>query len=260
MAASTHRIRSNDKRHDNLKAHFDDAVDAHPYDSTLYDCYINFLTPRWGGSRDAMKELAKNTQVLWEHNPHIADIAWRVWEDDGDFYLTSGQFADAISLYSKALAVGENSRILASLGQVYVTLNDYEKALPYFERALVVNPFLREAYQAKANLTLAMSIKSIASGNVDAGIAIGESAPEYYRWQPMLPAIIGKAYQLKGDLPLAADYYEKSTQYDPSNFGVWQNLTEIHLNLGNIAKALNACSEAVKLNASYECQSKFSSI
>ena len=25
-------------------------------------------------------------------------------------------------------------------------------------------------------------------------------------------AIIGKAYQLKGDLPLAADYYEKSTQ------------------------------------------------
>lgn len=59
-----------------------------------------------------MKELAKNTQVLWEHNPHIADIAWRVWEDDGDFYLTSGQFADAISLYSKALAVGKTAEFL----------------------------------------------------------------------------------------------------------------------------------------------------
>ena len=105
-------------------------------------------------------------------------------------------------------------------------------------RAIELNPSLPEAYDVLADLTTMR-------GNLDEGIKAIEAA---YRLDPIVPRVIGRLgrfYFYQGRMNDALRHWEKTAQLAPADTA--RNMTEYYLYKGDVEKAKEFYSKAVKL-------------
>ena len=134
--------------------------------------------------------------------------------DGGTALMAQGKFADAASMYEKAipLAKGNNLTVLYSqTAQAYEKAHQYDKAIDYFQKAITADP-------TNANLLNSL----------------------------------GNTYAEMGKLPEAEQEFQKSAQLDPAHAAMaYYNLGAVLTNSGKMDEAAAAFKKATDIDPQY---------
>lgn len=155
------------------------------------------LTPRWGGSYEAMAAFIKETEPFYERNPRLRFLAgypdWdrATWEPtlragDGEKIDLDANLDISIGYYKKALAFGEVNRFLNPLAKAYLQKKQYGDASPIIEKLLRDDPNESSTLFLRAELHSGLGRIEEALRDLEAGERIaylkksfhGETAPE----------------------------------------------------------------------------------
>jgi TolB-like protein/Tfp pilus assembly protein PilF len=139
----------------------------------------------------------------------------------------------------KALALDpELAEAMTALALIHFLGDDILACENEARRAIELNPSLAEAHRLLSNVA---SFK----GENDEGIRLLETA---YRLDPVRPRYVerlGSLYLYMGRENEALQFWERTSKLAPA--GTYRNMTEYHLNRGDIAKATELHSMAEKL-------------
>ena len=118
----------------------DQALVIQPYSFLAREAHMLNLRPRWGGSYEAMEQLAREADSLSDRNPRLRALhGFAAW-DAGDVAERKNDTAGALQLYDRALTFGDFWRFRLERGQLYYQLDRHADALVDLERALIQRP------------------------------------------------------------------------------------------------------------------------
>jgi tetratricopeptide (TPR) repeat protein len=152
-------------------------------------------------------------------------------------YLKEGKniqdLEDARNHYEKALDIDPQqfrNVDYVTMGEIYIHLLDYQKALDCFEEAKKIPPELSRTYNGIGNI-------HYSQGNTDQAIDNYKKAfelePTYYIYAEN----IGGAYVMKKDFSQAAVYYEKAHKLNPKDNVTLEKLGEAYFLNGKYDQA-----------------------
>ncbi|PYP34051.1 MAG: hypothetical protein DMD49_01490 [Gemmatimonadetes bacterium] len=113
----------------------DRALQVWPLSVQLRLVYMHELEPRWGGSYDAMTELAIQAESLAERNPELLVLwGYASWErgrtarEDGDTVGSVAWFDEAVTHGTDPLFLADRGESLAELGRLEAAAADFDRA------------------------------------------------------------------------------------------------------------------------------------
>jgi tetratricopeptide (TPR) repeat protein len=107
--------------------------------------YLDGLTPRWGGSHEAMERYAAEVRVLAKDNPRLAALAGFVDWDRCRTAREAKDFETATRACDAAVRAGDEVRFYIEQSRLYDFDEEPEKVLAAVDRALRLEPQHREA-------------------------------------------------------------------------------------------------------------------
>lgn len=110
------------------------AIDA--VDERFYLDWMATCEPRWGGSLDAMAEVAREADRHSNANPLLKLLAEKQHAYLGVMEMQHDNYAAALAYFEQAFAFGPSPFDLASAGEAAGKLGQHEKAIWYYSEAL----------------------------------------------------------------------------------------------------------------------------
>jgi tetratricopeptide (TPR) repeat protein len=102
---------------------------------------MNALTPRWGGSYEAMAAFAAEAQKYAAQNPRLVSLIGYADLDKADLASSAGDYRAVVRLCNQALAEGGDfAKAYKARGWGYYWLHCYDDALEDFNRANRLHP------------------------------------------------------------------------------------------------------------------------
>lgn len=83
-----------------------DALSIVPGSFAVREQIMYALRPRWGGTRQAMQQLADSSQYYAQQNPAMQFLTGWVTLDEGDDFADTGKWSEAIDKYTQAIQTG----------------------------------------------------------------------------------------------------------------------------------------------------------
>lgn len=121
---------------DKIADSFDQAIRQSPHSYYLRNTLINFLEPKWGGTLSDVDWLVEEAQPHAARNPRIALLRARRIGIDADRFLSRKWHGNALDRYRESIAVGPDSDILITAGNVAYREKHYGQAMMYWTQAL----------------------------------------------------------------------------------------------------------------------------
>ena len=122
----------------------------------LSDENLNSDANLWAEKAFAYCQLSKyvNSTACIEEALKIDSFHPRALLCQGHVFFVHKNYEKAILSYEKGLSIESNYKknLFFALGNIYVRLKDLIKALDYYQKALVIDPNLIEAYLAIGNI------------------------------------------------------------------------------------------------------------
>lgn len=113
-----------------------EALKYNPYGFHVRDTYLYSLTPRWGGSYQAMEEFCEEAEKYSAFNPELKSLRSRISADKARVFRYERNYEEALQYFTKALEYRDIADYYAERGDCYYAelanndaLNDYNKAL-----------------------------------------------------------------------------------------------------------------------------------
>jgi len=126
-------------------------------------------------------------------------------------------------------------------GMTYYWLDDYESAIPFFQSAVISNPFFSKAY--------------FCLGYCNSKIGKYADAIEYYKsaiyleYEPDISYYnMGIAYGELGEYEKAIESYKEAIRLNPNDASAYNNMGIAYDDLGEYEKAIESYKEAIRLN------------
>ncbi len=169
---------------------------------------------------------------------------WGVYFTFADYHLGRAEYGRAQSVLNEILDLEPRAVIAAEvhnyMGYVYHLEGDYSKAMPCFQKALDLNPYL--------------AVSWLNIGNVHFHLKRHEEAVKAYqralKADPQLASAftqIGLCYLEMGQLDLARRPLETALVIDPSEYFAHLGLSEFHRRTRNPVAALDEARQAFRL-------------
>jgi tetratricopeptide (TPR) repeat protein len=183
----------------------------------------------------------KDSVTLWLHSIEATgpnDVACSTL---GGAYAKKEDWLSALAYYSKALEYGRFlDEILVNRGYCFVKLNEVDKALEDFEKALSANP---NSFGAHINMALIYKDREELENSRLHFLAASQL-------RPTLPAPyleVGMAYFKQGKFALAQEQFLELLRIDPqAKLAIF--FSEIYLRLGRSQDAVGAAEQARREN------------
>lgn len=202
------------------------------------------------------------SQVEDAAEPHIAAAAEAAYQR-GELAENDIRYSDASLYYVRATQLFPDSPVyLNAAGGVYKTLGDYDHAIGYYERALVIS--LKAVGEERASVALYRNNLGSAwkaKGDYDQAIsyyqqALGTSLETYGKDNAAVTACrnnLGSAWQAKGEYDQAINYYQQALTSNLKTFGEehpWvasgrNNLGSVWYDKGDYDQAIDFFSQAL---------------
>lgn len=209
------------------------------------------LTPRWGGSYDAMARLARESAPYAGKNARLKTLPGFVSWDKAKMAMFAGEYGKSIPLFEKALSFGENWNFVYDLSECYRLAKMYDRALEMANRAIALEPLSSDAYGlrskiffAQGNLIQAMeSLKSMERTERTGR----EEASEIREWEGS--RLVNEGHWLfRKDMVGAIQKYTLAIWFDPKNADAycWRGICNDRT--GKPETALADLRKAVALN------------
>jgi tetratricopeptide (TPR) repeat protein len=222
----------------------------------------------------------KTDRSLWSDAIEKAPDSFRAYHNLGKYYHDNGYTQKAVSAYKKALMSpvvhrkNEMAVTYYNLGKIYSDLGDYTKARYFYERSMNINPEFQPAYndfaavldrEGKHQLAHDYLLKALRL-NPDSTVAHYNIGLHYLRERQPDKAIqhlsrlsntsefedrvllyLGIAYNQKGHLGRAVNYFRMAVKKNPRNTRTYLHLAEVLYRAGNIKQAKAEAAKAINL-------------
>lgn len=156
-------------------------------------------------------------------------------------HVQTGDAADAIPLYKRALALGPDTPTLREdFGVAYLQQSDLDHAMEQFRAGLLLEPNNAHLHY---DLGLALKLKD----NLAAAVPEFERSAQLDPTLPDPPFTLGILYMQQGRFPDAIAQLQHATTLQPTNGDAWAILGSVLKDSGDHAAALGALTRAVTL-------------
>ena len=112
----------------------------------LRDTYIYGLTPRWGGSYEAMQAFVEESRPAMAHNPSIRALEGEILQDKARIAWNEKDYDAAFSLLSAALEYGNDIWVMSDRAELYYYKKNYARAVEEQTRIISMSPVNANAY------------------------------------------------------------------------------------------------------------------
>lgn len=156
-------------------------------------------------------------------------------------YVQTGNAADALPLYQRALALGPDTPTLREdFGVAYLQQSDLDHAIQQFRAGLALEP---DSAHLHYDLGLALKLKD----DLAAAVPEFERSAQLDPSLPDPPFTLGILYMQQGRFPDAIAQLKHATTLQPTNGDAWAILGSVLKDTGDSAGALDALTRAVAL-------------
>lgn len=173
----------------------------------------------------------------------IAETGWELY-DAAKAASKAGRYAEAVDLYTKSIASEpEQVWITYNLrGCCYRKLNDHNKALEDFTKAIELHPAYSDAYYNRALTYERLFDWNKAVDDYTRSLVFEPNAPETYTNR-------GCCYDKLGDRARALEDFDKAIKIDPGYIHAYRYRAELHEKSGRLEKALVDYDKCISLDA-----------
>ncbi len=169
--------------------------------------------------------------------------------------MMNGQHNEAVGLLEHEIAVRSSSsatpeveveimRLRGLLGDIYMGIYQYEKAIEQFDEIIKLNPSFAFAFLMKGNALARIPGRTIETLNAyGESERLGNTAPELYSGLAWCYKNLSEQGNLNEQLTKkyidnALYYYEKAIAGNPENLTAIGNVADLHFNSGNFEEAI----------------------
>jgi tetratricopeptide (TPR) repeat protein len=177
-------------------------------------------------------------EEIIRNNPDDTDVLISL----GDVYITIGRYTKAIEVLEKAFQVKPNSiNVCFRLADTYGRLGDSDRAAEYYQKCLYLFP---NSAKACKNLGYIYADK----GNYDKAIEFFQKFIQLNPNNGNVYRSLGHIYNEKGDYDKAIELFQKSIQLNPSNADAYCSLGYIYSEKSDYDKAIEFFQKFIQLN------------
>ena len=169
----------------------------------------------------------------------------RAYNSMGNVYGTTGNYDKAINYFNQAIKINKNyDSAYIGLGGVYYLMGDYDQAITYITKAILLNPNNKTNFQNRGNVYLQKKDYDNAILDYNQVIQIDPNDIDAYNYR-------GNAYFLKGNYDQAIINFSQAIQLDPTKFTSYYNRATMYFYNGDYDLALSDYSQAIQINRNY---------
>lgn len=141
----------------------------------------------------------------------------------GSTYIAIEKYVEAVELYTRLAELEPfNPWVLTSLGECYDRMGDNDKAIACFDKALVIEPSLSDAFYGKALVFIKSDRFFLAFENIKNAIAIEVDNYDYW-------LVCGKVNLEMGEHAQAVEAYQEAISIDTDELDAYVGLAEVYL-------------------------------
>lgn len=207
-------------------------------------------------SRDCIGAIRDATRLI----QHSAVVSAETYKIRGHCYLVEGRYADAITEYGRAIALGETDpEIYRSRGDAYAALGKDQKAVRDFSSYLERYP-QRDVFEARGDAYVRLGQYAAARKDYQLALNKAVEADRELRWDrtggasPGLvyyKSKIGQTFLWEGNAARARGLYRELIDAAPESYEGYLGIAEVELveeDPQRVATALEMASKAVSLS------------
>ncbi|HTY45948.1 MAG TPA: tetratricopeptide repeat protein [Patescibacteria group bacterium] len=187
----------------------------------------------------------RNDFTLWNDTVQKSPGKARPYNNRGVAYGDQGNFAQAISDYTRAIAISPDyAEAYYNRANAYDKQGNLSQAIADYTRAIAISPAYAAAYNNRANVYNKQGNFAQAIADCIRAIEINPDYAEAYYNR-------GLAYDKQGDLPQAVADYAKAISLNPNLEKAHNNRGVIYGKQANLAQAIADYSKAIEINPDY---------
>ncbi len=262
-----------------------EALMTNPYSFTVRERYMHSLTPKWGGSFEAMQRFSEESKKFSGRNQNMKLLPAYIPYARGDVLERAGDREGAAQKYTEAISLGDYAPFLEARGENYYRMGRYDRALVDLNKALALRPQHRASLDARGRTYYAMkNYDESALNDFNLAIALDPLAPNelvsramtYWRLKRYNEAekdyenalVYGKHsayiwrskgrfyYYIRKNYQQAASDYTRAVELEPGNSESWYLLGSAYYYLKDrkAVETFERYLEACKIGA--DCKDK----
>ena len=199
----------------------DRAIESDPLAYHPRAQYMYALTPRWGGSYEEMRLVAREARKHAEHNPLLYGLGGDEYADRAQRSWSDKDHAAAAELYSRALAFGPRASWYRKRARLLAYLERHEDAVRDLSEALSFEPRSAEALRRRARSYRELENYPAALADLEQLIALHPNDFRAFEERAMVHEHAGRLDQAIADL-------RSATELDPELASAWNRLGWIY--------------------------------
>ncbi|MBL4711807.1 MAG: tetratricopeptide repeat protein [Gammaproteobacteria bacterium] len=213
--------------------------------------FLRSLTPRWGGSFEAMQAYLIDASRAISEYPQLKVLEGYIYNEAGDIRMIDKQYNSANDYFSKSLEFGDYHATLFKRGKNNNRREEYADSLRDLNSAIDMNFEKPLYYYWRARTLISLNEFDKAMNDIQASIQLDP----YYKYSQntrkwLAAKFHNEAYTLRESQnnESAVDNYTKAIRLDPKNGDLYQGRARAHIQERDLSSALADMKKAIDVD------------
>lgn len=229
------------------------ALAINPLSYELRVRYLNFITPRWGGSLKMMASFIEQTEKYMPKNIRLEALSGLALSEAGEMQALKKNYKKAEEYFMTALSLGENHDILYERGIARNYLKKYKAAIQDLSRAIEIYSQKSRYYYWRARSYNALKQYDKAASDIKKAYSLDPFdayVKSHINW--MTNRLVNEAYKLNSDQKFeqAINKYSLALDLSPDGAANYDYRSRAYIGLHKMGKALDDIKTAIRLDPS----------
>jgi len=234
-----------------LQEIIDKALLINPLSYELRVRYLNFITPRWGGSLKQMETVIKSSEKYMPENSRLEALAGLVYSEAGEIEALKKNYKKAENYFSRALSLAENNDTLFERGKARNYLKKYQAAIKDLSRAIELRSEISRYYYWRARSFNALKEYEKAAIDIKKARSLDpfdSYVHSHINW--MTKRLVHEGYQFNSNQKFkqAVDKYTLALDLSPQIAINYDRRSRAYIGLHKMEEALVDIKTAIRLD------------
>ncbi|MES9854499.1 MAG: DUF4034 domain-containing protein [Candidatus Thiodiazotropha sp. L084R] len=227
------------------------ALEIRPSSYSIRAKYLKSLTPRWGGSLEAMQKYIDDASTDIKRYPELKLLEGYIYTELGDMNVLINKYTDADRLFSKSLEFGESHTVYFKRGRNNNRREEYLNSLNDLNKAIELNNIKPIYYYWRAATFIDMKEYSKAVKDIQIAVQLDpydEDIKNKRKW--LVAKFNHEAYKLrqKQKTDLAIEKYSTAMSLNPEDATIFYGRARAYIQKRDLDLALVDLERAIEID------------